>query len=58
MKKVLKRVALFAACIFALTVVGTICLKSTLENHSREAVKVIVPEEVRDGDELEGVLLG
>lgn len=58
MKKVLKRVAIIAACIFALTVVGTICLASDLDNHSCEARKVILPTPVRDGHELEGVFLG
>ena len=59
MKKVLKRVALVTVVAFALTFFSTVCLKSNLDTRNRrEAVKVIVPEEVRDGDELEGVFLG
>ena len=59
MKKVLKRVTLVTVVAFALTLLCSTCLKSKLDTRvRREAVKVIVPEEVRNGDELEGVLLG
>ena len=57
MKKVFKRLAIVAVCVFTFVAIGTVCSESNFDVTSNVNAKLVVPAAIRRGDELEGVFL-
>ena len=58
MKKVFKTMAVLAVCVFTFIAIGTVCSEMKFEPTETVNLKLIVPKPVRNGHELEGVLIG